>query len=36
LFRLNERIDLGPAISSVGQRRSFGLLNGLLTRFGNY
>jgi hypothetical protein len=27
LFRLNDRIDLGPAISSVCQRRSFGLLN---------
>src|SRR5256712_8348560 len=27
LFRLNERIDLGPAISSVCQRRSLGLLN---------
>ena len=27
LFRLNERIDRGPAISSVCQRRSLGLLN---------
>jgi len=27
LFRLNDKIDLGPAISSVCQRRSFGLLN---------
>src|SRR5262249_17216186 len=27
LFRLKERIDLGPAISSVCQRRSLGLLN---------
>src|SRR5687768_16300765 len=27
LFRLNDRIDLGPAISSVCQRRSLGLLN---------
>src|SRR5687767_1362835 len=27
LFRLNDKIDLGPAISSVCQRRSLGLLN---------
>src|SRR6267378_1623279 len=27
LFRLNDKIDLGPAISSVCHRRSFGLLN---------
>src|SRR6266404_9809119 len=27
LFRLNDTIDLGPAISSVCHRRSFGLLN---------
>src|SRR4029077_8713134 len=27
LFRLNERIDRGPAISSVCHRRSWGLLN---------
>src|SRR5687768_10516642 len=27
LFRLNDQIDLGPAISSVCQRRSLGLLN---------
>ncbi len=27
LFRLNDKIELGPAISSVCHRRSFGLLN---------
>ena len=27
LFRLKDKIDRGPAISSVGQRRSLGLLN---------
>src|SRR6266853_6103633 len=26
LFRLNDKIDLGPAISSVCHRRSFGLM----------
>ena len=27
LFKLNDRINLGPAISSVRQRRALGLLN---------
>ena len=33
LFRLQERIDRGPAISSVCHRRSLGLLNPYLSVF---
>src|SRR6266481_3392773 len=33
LFRLNDKIDFGPAISSVCHRRSFGLLNLYLSLF---
>src|SRR5262249_29785218 len=33
LFRLNERTDRGPAISSVCHRRSLGLLNPYLSVF---
>src|SRR6516225_1489854 len=33
LFRLNARIDRGPAISSVCHRRSLGLLNPYLSVF---
>src|SRR5678816_2213299 len=33
LFRLKERIDRGPAISSVCHRRSLGLLNPYLSVF---
>src|SRR4029434_2551427 len=33
LFRLQERIDRGPAISNVGHRRSLGVLHPYLSVF---